>query len=77
MPTGGGSSGSTGYSSIASLTSVNSAAPHDSPIESGSDSNSAVPPARLRVISASSRPGTSALPGSVTSAFASNRAETS
>ena len=60
--------GSAGYSAVGSDTSANSALPQVSVTSSPPERNSAGWPGRLRVISASRRPGTSAVPGSATSA---------
>ena len=77
VPAAAGSSGSFGYSSCGSNTSPNSALPHVSSTMSASDVTSTSAGGRLRAISASSRPGTRAVPGSPTSAATATRAETS
>ena len=71
------STGRSGYSSTGRVTSVNEALPQVRLTPSGSSANSTGRLGRLRVISASSRPGTSTVPGSATSAPTSARAETS
>ena len=76
-PAAAGGSGSAGNSSAGSATSVNSAPPQLRLTESASEVNSAGWGGRLRVISASRRPGTSAVPGSATSAATRTRADTS
>src|ERR1019366_7228572 len=77
IPAARGGSGSAGYSSAGSATSVNSALPQVRLTMSATDENSAGAWGRLRVISASSLPGTSTVPGSATSASTAMRAETS
>ena len=68
VPASGGAGGSSGYSAVGRETSANSALPQLRVTSSPSERNSAGCPGRLRVISASSRPGTSAVPGSAISA---------
>ena len=77
VPTTPGRSGRLGYSSSASETSENSALPQLSISMSPAEVTSAAAAGRLLVISASSRPGTSASPGSPTSAGTTTLAETS
>src|SRR5215469_7340595 len=77
VPTVLGSSGSFGYSSRASETRANSALPQVSMIMSAADVTSTMAGGRLLVISASSLPGTSAMPGSPTSAGITTLADTS
>ena len=77
VPASGGAGGSSGYSAVGSETSANSALPQLSVTSSPSERNSAGCPGRLRVISASSRPGTSAEPGSSISAGSRVVAESS
>src|SRR5215472_8996061 len=76
-PTGGGVSGSAGYSSIGRQTRPNSALPQTRLSTSASSENSTGLPGKLLVISARSRPGTSAVPGSMISASTVQRADTS
>ena len=64
MPASGGAGGSSGYSAVGRETSANSALPQLRVTSSPSDRNSAGCPGRLRVISASSRPDTRAVPSS-------------
>ncbi len=76
VPASRGSSGSRGYSPSGSVTRLNDAAPQVR-VTSSASSTSMGCPGRLRVISASSRPGTSTVPGSATSASIRIRADTS
>ena len=76
VPASRGSSGSRGYSPRGSVTRLKDAGPQVK-VTSSLSSTSTGCPGRLRVISASSRPGTRAVPGSVTSASMLIRADTS
>ena len=77
VPAGAGGSGRPGYSSTGSETSSNSALPQATRSMSSGELNSTSRGGRLRVISASRRPGTSAVPGSSTSAGTVTLADTS
>ncbi len=77
VPASRGSSGSLGYSLTGSVTRVNEAGPQVRVTSSAPWSTSTGSGGRLRVISASRRPGTSAVPGSDTSASTRILADTS
>ena len=77
VPASGGGAGSSGYSSAGSANRVNSALPQVRFTVSASVATSTASAGRLRVISASSRPGTITVPGSPTSASICAVAETS
>ena len=77
VPASRGSSGSRGYSLTGRVTRVNDAGPQVTMTSSFSWSSSTGSEGRLLVISASSRPGTSAVPSSATSASTPILADTS
>ena len=77
VPASRGSSGSRGYSLTGRVTRVNDAGPQVTMTSSFSWSSSTGCEGRLLVISASSRPGTSAVPSSATSASTWILADTS
>ncbi len=77
VPASAGISGRAGYSSTGIVIRVNRLAPQVSTIFAPSWASSTGLSGRLRQMSASSRPDTSAWPGSLTSAGTSTLAETS
>jgi hypothetical protein len=79
VPASRGSSGSLGYSPMGSVTRLKDAGPQVSTTSSASSASptSTGSPGRLRVISASRRPGMRAVPGSATSAGTRILADTS